>query len=766
MDVSESRLSSVAEYSLLVGSGAGAIASIAAQNVFYASAPLTLLAAVGLLNRRRLERQLQTAEAKLTQRSNHLAKRIHYLGKQVSALPSPEALTNFQRSVVNRTDRAFIRFSKELSGMQRQIDRRFESLQIPDLEPLQKDVAQLQQQSRSTTASLNTLGEHVHRLSSQPRLEVAEAQISQLRTEFMQMRVTLETLSNETRTTSAQMQDSIHHFERQLRQLPSVLDPRMLKEEVQQLMRAVADLVPRRDLNNLVNRLQELHQRQMSLQQAMNGLKAASQSNALSLAAATPNLREDWERLEVLLTPSADPATLPAQQAQSLMLHTLQQFRQQIAALDSVVQTLSQQQQQLTWRLEASTQTQAMTRSLDPQQLDRLSPEQLTALQPEAFPGSDSLKTDWIVDFPAGPDRSGPTASRQALEQALDQTQERCLLVWPWAANCALDEALVSRFQQILERGCQLEIGWRHRGDASQGQLLRGINQRWSTDSTHLHVLKAALNKLLPLQQKYPDRFRFKILGTDEAFLVCDRAQAILSLQNLNVQNTVYPKLELKLRVHDTAVIEALAHRFEEPDLAPEDVTAYFNRGTTRYDLRDHPGAISDFTEVLRLDPGHAVALNNRGVAYVDLGRHADAEADFTQAIALDPKLFSAYCNRGWLRLDQNRYPSAIEDFSRAIELQPRSPIAYVYRGSALQKLGDIPGAIADYNRAVACEHPGATPYFYRSSAHQQSGETQRAIADLELARQHLQSGNDQYTLATVERTLKRLRQKVAVVRG
>ena len=58
----ESKLSSASEYALIFGAGASAAMSLAAQQVAAASVPVTALVAIGLMNRRRLDRQIQASE--------------------------------------------------------------------------------------------------------------------------------------------------------------------------------------------------------------------------------------------------------------------------------------------------------------------------------------------------------------------------------------------------------------------------------------------------------------------------------------------------------------------------------------------------------------------------------------------------------------------------------------------------------------------------------------------------------------------------------
>jgi Tfp pilus assembly protein PilF len=754
---------------------------VATQNIAFASAPLTAAVALGLLGRSRLEQRLSQADQTLLRQNRLISRKVINLGKQVTALPSPEALTNFQRSVMDRNDRAFFRFAHELKLVKKEVEQRLAAMEIPDLSQINQDICQLQDQYVYLTSSLESLTSYVQRLSTLPRVEAAEAQISTLKTEVMQMRVTLETLGSDTKTTVSHLQDTIHHFDRRLRQLPVTLDPQHLKEEVQELIKAVAELVPRHEFDNLVSRLQELSQQQTTLAHALKRLRPGQDAAPLAgedrfqreFAAATleaemERLSASLEHLEQHLQVGIDPAHIQTHLQRLVTSYTdafTQTWQSQLIQVETLTEQLQTRQQQLIQQVEQGMQANAPAQDLLSQLASRLSwtedalqtlSSQVNATSPLAT--TDPTQSQWIIDFP-GAAEAGRSASRRALEAALDWAHHRLLLVWPWSADLDLDEALVYRFRQVLARQCQLEIGWCHRGNRQEGRLVRSISLRWGSEPAQMKTLKLALNRLMPLRQSYPDRFRFKILGTDESFLVCDRTLAIVGLRELQTRNSVFPHLDLKLQTTDPSVVQALAERFENPVIAAEDGAAFFNRGTTRYDLRDQPGAIADYTQVIAIEPHNGVAYNNRGVALVDLGQMEAAEDDFTQAIALSPDLFAAYCNRGWLRLEKNRYQAAVADFSKAIDLDPQSPMPYLYRGSAIQKQGDLTAAIEDYDRAVQWGDETALPYFFRSAAYDKQGDRQQAIADLEKAQHQLQAQGDEQILPTVERTLNRLKQ-------
>ncbi|HIK44187.1 MAG TPA: tetratricopeptide repeat protein [Leptolyngbyaceae cyanobacterium M65_K2018_010] len=736
------------ERALVVGSGLGTVASIAAQNALLATAPLTVLVAIGLLNRGRVERQLQEAQEKLARQQRQAGHRLTHLGQQVTALPSPEALTNFQRSVMDRNNRTFVRFAQEMQGLRSYVNEQIQTAQTPDLTQIQQDILRLQEQSGSAWTMVQNLTAQAQRLASAGRVEVAEAKLAQHKTDLMQTRVALETLSAEMRNGLTNLQDELAHLERRFQKLLHAAGADYAKAEPAALLKAMAKLVSQEEFNSLASHVKELARQQANLERDLTKIPVGSVHGLAASPPLPPPPRElaaELERLNQLVydlqhqvadRPTSDYGP---EQVERWVSQYLGPLKTQVAQLQRSTQALAEAQGQLTHPWVAA-------------DLGRQPP----------------WASDWIMDFPT-PAIAGneppKLASRQALEQALDDAQHRLLVVWPWASKMVMDADLLRGFTRLLDRGGQLELGWCHRGNPQEGRLVSRLGQRWHLETLEMAELKAALRQLLPLRQRYPDRFKFKVMGTAESYLVCDsgsqgppgQTYAILSLQTLSTHSAVIPGVEAKLRTTNPQVVQALTQRFQNPAIEAEDAMAFFNRGTTRHDLRDQLGAISDYSQVITLQPNHAVAFNNRGVAQLELNRRDKAEQDFNQAIHYNPHLFAAYCNRGWLRLEQKAYPAAVQDFTKAIELQPQLALAYVYRGRALQELGDLNGAVRDYSDAIACGDPVALPYCYRSAAYESQGDAQRAIADLEQASLHLEAQGDQRTLSSVLRTLKRL---------
>ncbi|NMF85460.1 tetratricopeptide repeat protein [Nodosilinea sp. P-1105] len=778
-----------AERALVVGSGVGAVASMAAQNAALATAPLTVMAAIGLLNRNRVEQQLDQAQAKLARQQRQTSHRLTNLSKQVSALPSPEALTNFQRSVMARNNRAFMQFSNEISQLRHEVNDQIQQELAPDLSQIQAAIGDLQEQYTQTQVGVQNLTSYMQRLATLPRLEALEGEVSQVRTDLMQARIGSETLRSETRTLVTHLQATVQQLEQRLQNLTQRTPPGSTGPEITEIMKAISHLVDQTEFTNLVNHVRDLTRQQANLERALTkvpvgamGDLSASDSAAKNAGKDLKDLVEDLNQLKLNMQAlqqqvnQQETTGQSPEQVQQVVSQHLGQLKAQLSKLAGANQSLAERQQRLghQWAQVLPQMKQGMvSRQAMAQLTQRLgqTEAELNGLRQSVLTpqNSDGHPQDpsWILDFinPDGAAAPNTNASRQALDQAIAQAQQRLILVWPWAHHVAIDDELLSGLVHLLQRGGQVDIGWCHQADPGEGRLIWRISQRWDLEPNLLSQLKVALSKLLPLRETYPDRFRFKIMGSAESYVVCDsgpdsdRTYAIVSLKPFATASTPFPQVDAKLRTADPQVVQGLIQRFQNPTITPGDKIALFNRGTTRHDLRDQPGAISDYTHVLRLQPDHAIVLNNRGAAHLELNHTDQAELDFTQALEHNPKLFAAYCNRGWLRLEQRRYPAAIQDFTQAIALKPHLPMAYVYRGSALQKLGDLKGAVRDYSDAIACGDPIALPYCYRSTIYQSQGDHDRAIADLQRASDHLAAQGDRQGLASVQRALSRLRE-------
>ncbi|WP_295616141.1 tetratricopeptide repeat protein [Chamaesiphon sp. GL140_3_metabinner_50] len=175
------------------------------------------------------------------------------------------------------------------------------------------------------------------------------------------------------------------------------------------------------------------------------------------------------------------------------------------------------------------------------------------------------------------------------------------------------------------------------------------------------------------------------------------------------------------------AIYDALIPKYPE-------AYAYYGRGNAKRNSGDNQGAIADYTQAIKIDPGYKQAYNNRGAVKADLGYYQEAAIDFSQVISMDFNDSMAYHNRGVTKSKLGNKQGAIDDYTQAIKIDPNYTDAYVNRGLAKSSLGDNREAIIDYNRAINLNPKDADNYVHRGTAKFKLGDSQAAIIDFDRA--------------------------------
>lgn len=152
-------------------------------------------------------------------------------------------------------------------------------------------------------------------------------------------------------------------------------------------------------------------------------------------------------------------------------------------------------------------------------------------------------------------DRAG---SRAVLLEALEQAQERLIIVCPWLNRNSIDADLMQKFRDCLNRNCRIFIGWGYLND--RGRI--GIGWRYN-----------ALPDLRRIEQDYPGFFSLKLLGTHEKFLVCDFTFAMLGSHNMLTSNVQSAEREVGIRTTDPYIIQGLIDRFENAQVVDTQIT-------------------------------------------------------------------------------------------------------------------------------------------------------------------------------------------------
>jgi tetratricopeptide (TPR) repeat protein len=745
----------------LVGLGAGSVASLLLNQVFYTTAPLSLLVVLGLANRRRYMQMSERRDATLAETDQYLALQVDRLHHQVSSMPTPETINRLNRTLLFKSQEISEKLHGELATLKQGLHQRLAGLEQQGLGMMRQEVRQVTERCNHLLERVNQLGSELEEVSTQMQSDNVQQTLEELKQDIVALQTNLDSFTYQTKPNLTVLQEHISRLDRQFNRLPPPVDLSSLKQEVAELIKIVADLVPRRDLSTLASEIRTLHDQQETLKQTIVSIETAALTFKRSFydlpkAAEEMAGKEELSSMGSGLTPASVYPEL-----QELVANYLGNLRTQLGSIQDFIIGLSQQQKQLRDQLNQLPQTLdvvALQRQLSElsqrlpvsegaiesfkMRIQEILHQELHYINQQLQTAVTAPQSELIIDYPVQADTNdlttAPTGSgsRAMLEQALKTTQNRLIVIWPWAEQCELDAALFCQFELFLNQGRQLEVGWCYLADRQPDRWLNKMQRSWITDLTNRNLLQETLHKLLQLKRNYPNQFQFKILGTNENFLVSDQMFAVVGIADTFTTKAPFPEIKLKLKTADPGIIQQLIQRFDNPALADDDQVSYWNRAVTRHDLGDKTGAIADYSHLLRLNPADFITYNYRGLSYYDLNEFTNAIADFTEAIRLAPQQPAAYCNRGFIYFEQGNYWEAICDYTEAIQVCPDYAIAYFYRGMTQQKLESYHDAIADYSEAIRLTPDAAAAYYYRGLTWQKLENVSEATADLELAAQ------------------------------
>ena len=100
--------------------------------------------------------------------------------------------------------------------------------------------------------------------------------------------------------------------------------------------------------------------------------------------------------------------------------------------------------------------------------------------------------------------------------------------------------------------------------------------------------------------------------------------------------------------------------------------------------------AITEYTKAIELVPDDALAYYDRGSSYFELGQYQTGFADYTKAIELDPDYPGHYYIRGDSYLQLGQYALAKADQAKACQLDPRNHCWYVDETGEIKKITPV----------------------------------------------------------------------------
>lgn len=751
-----------AEYALLAGSGLGSIASIATQQIAYTAAPVSFLMMLNVMNRQRLDQNvLKQSQEQIAQVDVKINRQLEVIDRRIQGLPTFWDLASLRKTLMQK-NRA------NLNRLHSQLDQRISAIEAQEVGVIKTDLNDMQVQQSRILESIDRITGTLQRSVSLEQLRETDSGLKQLQGRMNNLQTGLEDISRTYKPSTLRMlQGQIDYINRRFNAMPNPIDTASLKQDLEGMMQLVSELVPRREMTRLIEELEQLRHRVEHVDESVAPLRVTTKilrqqvgtlTNFLrnnsdmgshqrhnpefvakfdALQATVVNLQQQLETKDENAT--EDDLVQLQTQLESLIETRLTPLKGDLEGIQTLTQTLEQQQKHLHgWmnRLPEMLDFSALRNQMkflgdriDRQEtnLEDLSTQVLTVTDGQGEKNAYELMFDLQVGDETQSNSNGN--SRAVLEQALKDAQGHLMLVFPRADRTTLDSALLQQFRNFLDRGGKLDIGIGHLGETQQTDQPRYIHQRSSTSGKSF--LQNLLGQFTQLKQKYSGQFRFKVLGTDENFLVCDRNYAILGFQVMNLQSNAFPRVAVGLKTTDLDVMQSLNDRFENPILSDTDAEAYFNRALTRYELGDQQGAIADYTQVIAINADHDIAYNNRGLIRYELGKKDAAVADLNRAILVNPCNSMAYCNRGIIRAELGNPMGAIEDYSYAVHADTNCTQAYFQRGLSRSQMGNKMGAVEDFSQVIELNDQDASAYFYRGMARTKLGDRIGAIRDL-----------------------------------
>ena len=146
--------------------------------------------------------------------------------------------------------------------------------------------------------------------------------------------------------------------------------------------------------------------------------------------------------------------------------------------------------------------------------------------------------------------------------------------------------------------------------------------------------------------------------------------------------NTNIPKIESR------GFLEDANDYYDDDSFKQVNVRLHWLRGMTREEEGDFDGAITDFSEAIRLEPDFPDIYLRRGLAYRHKGKFDRAMDDYDKAIALEPDNFNNYYERGLLHQILGKLGKALEDYTNTILIKPDHAVARTSLLGLMKKLG------------------------------------------------------------------------------
>ncbi|HLG24777.1 MAG TPA: tetratricopeptide repeat protein [Candidatus Nanoarchaeia archaeon] len=182
-----------------------------------------------------------------------------------------------------------------------------------------------------------------------------------------------------------------------------------------------------------------------------------------------------------------------------------------------------------------------------------------------------------------------------------------------------------------------------------------------------------------------------------------------LELCKKKAKNTPSSKTchELGVLFRENGKISDASNAFKKSlSLEPKNSDALFELGVINENEGNYDGAISNYTESLRIKKD-STAFLNLGTCYFKKGMLKEAKRNLSKAIILNPNNYLIYNSLGAVLEKLGNYKGAIDLLKISIKLNRNNPIGFYNLGVSLDKAGSPYDAMKCYENAIKLGHQG-----------------------------------------------------------
>lgn len=142
------------------------------------------------------------------------------------------------------------------------------------------------------------------------------------------------------------------------------------------------------------------------------------------------------------------------------------------------------------------------------------------------------------------------------------------------------------------------------------------------------------------------------------------------------------------------------------------DYNLYKMRATTKFEMKDFKGSVTDWNVYIDAVPAEEEALIGRAAAKINSNDFTGAIVDLDEAIKINPKNHVSYCFRGVAKGSNKAIVEGLKDLDYSIKLKFDYSVAYINRAALKMAAKDKRGACEDLQKADSLGNERAPQLF------------------------------------------------------